>query len=78
LAACGLETGERRTRGAALLTPQELAVARRAASGLTNRQVARELVISVKTVEYHLGRLYPKLGIDSRHQLASRLADAQD
>nr|WP_239149109.1 AAA family ATPase [Streptomyces sp. SID12501] len=78
LAACGLETGERGTRGAALLTPQEVAVARRVASGLTNRQVARELVISVKTVEYHLGRLYPKLGVDSRHQLASRLADGQD
>jgi DNA-binding NarL/FixJ family response regulator len=78
LAACGVGTAERRTGVAGLLTPQELAVARRAASGLTNRQVARELVISVKTVEYHLGRLYPKLGIDSRHQLATRLAGEQD
>ncbi|MGW3818689.1 AAA family ATPase [Streptomyces sp. NPDC005046] len=78
LAACGLGTGERKSGGAGLLTPQELAVARRAASGLTNRQVARELVISVKTVEYHLGRLYLKLGIDSRHQLATRLAGEQD
>ncbi|WP_328496947.1 AAA family ATPase [Streptomyces sp. NBC_00414] len=75
LAACGLASGERRprTRGAALLTPQELAVARLVAAGLTNRQVARELVISVKTVEYHLGRIFPKLGVDSRTRLAALL-----
>ncbi|MGP4042800.1 ATP-binding protein [Streptomyces sp. 2A115] len=76
LAACGLRSAERepRTRGSALLTPQELAVARLVVSGLTNRQVARELVISVKTVEYHLGRIFPKLGVDSRTRLAAALA----
>ncbi|MCZ4516627.1 helix-turn-helix transcriptional regulator, partial [Streptomyces sp. ActVer] len=80
LAACGLGPAgsaaerEPRTRGAALLTPQELAVARLVASGLTNRQVARELVISVKTVEYHLGRIFPKLGVDSRTRLTAMLA----
>ncbi|MGW2284667.1 AAA family ATPase [Streptomyces phaeochromogenes] len=80
LAACGLGPAgsaperESRTRGAALLTPQELAVARLVASGLTNRQVARELVISVKTVEYHLGRIFPKLGVDSRTRLTAALA----
>ncbi|MFF5003192.1 AAA family ATPase [Streptomyces phaeochromogenes] len=80
LAACGLGPAgsaperEPRTRGAALLTPQELAVARLVASGLTNRQVARELVISVKTVEYHLGRIFPKLGVDSRTRLTAALA----
>ncbi|MFD9634898.1 ATP-binding protein [Streptomyces violascens] len=73
LAACGLAPGEYAARDASLLTPQELAVARRVAAGLSNRQVARELVISVKTVEYHLGRLYAKLGIDSRTRLAARL-----
>ncbi|WP_428955309.1 LuxR C-terminal-related transcriptional regulator [Streptomyces sp. cg35] len=76
LAACGIDPGERRERGAgaaALLTPQELAVARHVTAGLTNRQVARELVISVKTVEYHLGRIYAKLGVDSRTRLAARL-----
>ncbi|WP_327356825.1 helix-turn-helix transcriptional regulator [Streptomyces sp. NBC_01304] len=73
LAACGLEPGERRPRDAALLTAQELAVARLVVAGLTNRQVARELVISVKTVEYHLGRIYTKFGIDSRTRLAARL-----
>ncbi|MBC9712099.1 AAA family ATPase [Streptomyces sp. TRM66268-LWL] len=74
LAACGLQPGRRRTRESARLTPQELAVARQVAGGLTNRQVARELVISVKTVEYHLGRIFNKLNVDSRTQLAAVLA----
>ncbi|XUL94458.1 LuxR C-terminal-related transcriptional regulator [Streptomyces galilaeus] len=76
LAACGLRpaAGHERPSDLAVLTPQERAVARLVASGLTNRQVARELVISVKTVEYHLGRIFPKLGVDSRTRLAARLA----
>jgi DNA-binding CsgD family transcriptional regulator len=49
-------------------------VAGRVAAGLTNRQVARELVISVKTVEFHLGRIYAKLGVPSRTRLAALLA----
>ncbi len=77
LAACGLQPGERRTRESARLTPQELAVARQVMGGLTNRQVARELVISVKTVEYHLGRIFTKLDVDSRTQLAAVLAAEQ-
>jgi ATP/maltotriose-dependent transcriptional regulator MalT len=52
------------------LTARELAVAWQAAKGLTNRQIARELVVSVKTVEYHLSNVYPKLRIQSRTQLA--------
>src|SRR5215218_2194273 len=55
-------------RGA--LTPQELAVARLVAAGRTNRQAAAELVVSVKTIEYHLGNAYAKLGVTSRTQLA--------
>ncbi|WP_199550500.1 LuxR family transcriptional regulator [Streptomyces sp. N35] len=77
LAACGLHPGERRARESSRLTPQELAVARQVAAGLTNRQVARELVISVKTVEYHLGRIFTKLGVDSRTRLAAVLAAEQ-
>jgi DNA-binding CsgD family transcriptional regulator len=75
LAACGLTPNRRRQRDAAALTPQELAVARLVAAGRSNRQAARELVISVKTVEYHLGHVYAKLQVASRAQLATRLAD---
>jgi DNA-binding CsgD family transcriptional regulator len=55
------------------LTPQELRVARAVAEGRSNRQVAAELFISSKTVEVHLSRVYRKLEITSRSQLA-RLA----
>jgi len=74
LAACGLRPRRRTERDTARLTPQELAVARLATAGLSNRQAARELVISVKTVEYHLGNVYAKLQISSRGQLTKRLA----
>jgi DNA-binding CsgD family transcriptional regulator len=73
LAACGLAAAEAGGRDRARLTPQELSVARLAASGLSNREVAAELVVSVKTVEFHLRHAYHKLGISSRKQLATRL-----
>ena len=56
------------------LTPQELAVARLVSTGLTNREAATELVVSPKTVEYHLGHVYAKLRVRSRTELAARLA----
>jgi ATP/maltotriose-dependent transcriptional regulator MalT len=74
LAACGLRPGRRQERDTARLTPQELAVARLVAAGRSNQQAARELVVSVKTVEYHLGNVYAKLQITSRGQLTRRLA----
>ena len=55
------------------LTPQEGAVARLVAEGLTNREVASQLVVSLNTIEYHLKNVYSKLGITSRSQLAARL-----
>ncbi|MEV7013077.1 AAA family ATPase [Streptosporangium sp. NPDC051022] len=73
LAACGSGTTGQTHTDPLGLTPQEYAVARLAADGLTNRQVARELVLSVKTVEYHLGHVFTKLGIASRVHLARRL-----
>jgi len=57
--------------GRSLLTSRELAVAKLVARGLTNREVATELIISPKTVEFHLGNVYGKLGFSSRTQLAS-------
>jgi len=54
------------------LTEREATVAGLAASGLTNRQVATELMISAKAVEYHLRKIYRKLGVSTRSELASR------
>ncbi|MFZ2528643.1 MAG: AAA family ATPase [Rhodococcus sp. (in: high G+C Gram-positive bacteria)] len=53
------------------LTPQERAVATLVASGRTNKEVAGELFVSVKTVQYHLTRVYAKFGIRSRSELAA-------
>jgi DNA-binding NarL/FixJ family response regulator len=52
------------------LSRAELAVARLVATGLTNKEVASELYVSVKTVEYHLRNSYIKLDITSRRALA--------
>lgn len=71
LEACGMEPPATARLG---LTPQELSTATLVAGGLTNRQIARELLISVKTVEYHIGKIYTKLGISSRVALAAKLA----
>ena len=55
------------------LTPQELRVGTLLASGATTREVAAELFLSPKTVEYHQRNAYRKLGIHSREELATRL-----
>ena len=52
------------------LSPQELQVARMVAEGLSNRQIAERLYLSHRTVASHLYRIFPKLGITSRAQLA--------
>ena len=68
-----LATGERarrrvdETRGD--LTPQEAQIARLAADGYTNPEIGAQLFLSPRTVEWHLRKVYPKLGISSRRQL---------
>lgn len=57
-------------RGDISLTPQEEAVTRLVSQGLSNREVAAELYVSAKTVQYHLTHIYAKLGIRSRVDLA--------
>jgi DNA-binding CsgD family transcriptional regulator len=67
-------SAETRSPAAVLgLSRAELAVARLVATGLTNREVANELYLSVKTVEYHLRNSYMKLDITSRRELSALL-----
>jgi DNA-binding CsgD family transcriptional regulator len=51
------------------LTPQELQVVRRAALGMSNREIAAELFLSPRTVGHHLYKAYPKLGVKRRAEL---------
>ncbi|MFX0574455.1 ATP-binding protein [Nocardia nepalensis] len=68
------ETSSRRTLNAGdRLTPQELQIATLAAAGLTNRQIAEKLYLSHRTIGSHLYRIYPRLGITSRIELAEAL-----
>ncbi|MEU0157526.1 AAA family ATPase [Streptomyces sp. NPDC006261] len=55
------------------LSPRERAVARLASLGLSNREIARELVLSHRTVEHHVARALRKLGLSSRTEIGSQL-----
>jgi DNA-binding CsgD family transcriptional regulator len=56
------------------LSAQEIRVARAVAGGATNKQVAAKMFLSPKTIDFHLGRVYRKLGIHSRTELAGLVA----
>ena len=63
--------------GAAALTPSEQRVARMAADGMTNREIAATLFVTPRTVEIHLTHAYRKLDISSRQQLPEALQVGQ-
>lgn len=73
LLAIGARLPRRLRGGREELTPTELRVARLAAQGHSNRRIAQELALSVRTVETHLARCYRKLEIRGRDQLAAAL-----
>jgi ATP/maltotriose-dependent transcriptional regulator MalT len=77
LAALGVHSGELSSVGGVSLTPREQSVAHLVTSGMSNPEVAAELYVSTKTVEYHLGNIFSKLNISSRRQLQGALADIQ-
>jgi len=75
-------TGERGWQPAsnprALLSPQETQIAELAAQGLSNREIGQRLFLSHRTVSSHLYRIFPKLGVASRNQLATALTHQDD
>ena len=73
LAAAGAPAGTQTAPVLVGLTPAEKAVAKLVAVGRSNRQTAAELYVSVKTVEFHLGHIFDKLGIRSRKDLIARI-----
>jgi DNA-binding CsgD family transcriptional regulator len=60
------------------LTPSELRVARLAAGGGSNREIAGQLYVTVKAIEGHLAHAYAKLGIEGRDQLPQALGSRKD
>lgn len=60
------------------LTPHELSIAQLAAQGLTNREIGQRLYLSHRTVSTHLHRIFPKLGISSRGDLAALLPTVEE
>lgn len=75
LFATGERALERNEQSRLRLTPQESQIARLAAGGARNRDIASQLFLSSATVDYHLRKVYRKLGISTRTQLARAIAE---
>jgi DNA-binding NarL/FixJ family response regulator len=73
LVATGLRPRRAQTEGMAALTPRQRQVCELAACGKTNRAIAQQLFLSVKTVETHLAAAYEKLGVETREALLGAL-----
>ena len=75
LLATGTTVRQRTANAAEQLTEQEALIARLAGDGLSNPEIGAQLFISARTVEWHLRKVYPKLGVSSRRQLQLALAN---
>jgi DNA-binding CsgD family transcriptional regulator len=76
LAATGEKSNKRQKLAGVEMSPREAAVAFMAADGKTNAEIGAALFISTNTVDYHLRKVFGKLGISSRRQLTERFDDA--
>ena len=77
LVATGAKVRKRLDEARDELTPQEEHIARLARDGRTNPQIGAELYLSPRTVEWHLNKVFTKLGIRSRRELASALPPSE-
>jgi DNA-binding CsgD family transcriptional regulator len=77
LAATGETVRKRSVEARDELTAQETQIARLAADGRTNPEIAAQLFISPRTVEWHLGKVFAKLGIRSRNELRNALPSSE-
>ena len=77
LLVAGARPRRRRLSGPGSLTPAERRVAEAAAEGKSNREIAAELFLSLKTVETHLGHTFAKLSISDRRSLSQALAESR-
>ena len=75
LAATGATARQRTVEARDTLTPQEDQIARLARAGLSNPEIAAQLFLSARTVEWHLRKVFTKLQISSRLQLQRALPD---
>ncbi|WP_327348132.1 helix-turn-helix transcriptional regulator [Streptomyces europaeiscabiei] len=75
LRACGVSApnAERAASGSGELTAQQLQIARLAAAGLTNREIGERLLLSPRTIGFHLYQAFPKLAVSTRSQLREAL-----
>jgi DNA-binding CsgD family transcriptional regulator len=78
LSATGERARKRATDAPASLTARETQIGRLAGDGLSNHEIAAQLFMSPRTVEYHLHKVFTKLAITSRNQLHSALAGHQN
>ena len=76
LAACGLPQKRAQPRSVRVMTDRETEVAHLIERGMTNAEIATELFITPKAVEYHLGNIYAKFGLKRRQQLRRLLSES--